>query len=485
MIRFNRKNRLLLALTVILTLAFLGVSTINYLVTRDSVHAEIIRNDLPLTMDNIYSELSAMLTRPLLVSSSMASDTFLKDWVLDGEIDTEKITRYLEQIRNRYDFFTTFFVSAQTLRYYRYNGLHKIISPTDDHDVWFYNFSNSEREYDFDVDTDQGADNLLTIFVNYRVLDSRGRLLGVTGVGLKVDTVANRIAEYQQKYGRIIYLTDRNGVIQVHPDTSRIEKVKLKDMEGIGGQAAAMLEVGEQPENFAFRRQGHDILATVRYIPALDWILYVEQSETTTLITARSNLVRTLIIGGLVSGVVILLTLFTINRYQERIEALVISDELTGTANRRGLERDFTRAFYDRRRNNRPFCLILFDLDGFKKVNDVLGHMAGDRLLIDLAEKLRRNIRPTDTLARWGGDEFVILTAGRLDQVAVLAERVRKEVTETSFGSGNDDPRNGITLSGGISDCRDEDDLDALLLRADQAMYRAKEQGGNRIECNS
>ncbi|MEE4241790.1 MAG: sensor domain-containing diguanylate cyclase [Desulfopila sp.] len=485
MIRIASKNKFLFALAVILAVAFLGVSTINYLVTREAVHAEIIRNDLPLTMDNIYSELTAMMTRPLLVSSSMASDAFLKEWALEGEKDTGKIIRYLEQIRERYDFFTTFFVSATTLRYYRYNGLHKTISPTDDHDVWYYNFLGSALEYDFDVDNDEGANNLLTIFVNYLVSDADGQVLGVTGVGLKVENVAERIARYQEKYGRIIYLTDRTGVVQIHPDTSMVENVRLSDMEGIGEQAEAMLAVGGNPKNFAFRRQGHDILTTVRYIPSLNWFLYVEQSETKTLMTARSNLIRTLLIGGLVSVVVILLTLVTINKYQERIEALAVSDELTGTANRRALEHDFSRAFYERRRNNRSFCLILFDLDGFKKINDVLGHMAGDRLLIELVGKLRACMRPNDTLARWGGDEFVILAAGSIAEVAVLAERVREEVAKAHFGSGGNDPRSGITLSGGISECRDDDDLDSLLLRADKAMYRSKERGGNQVEQSS
>ncbi len=71
-------------------------------------------------MDNIYSELTSEMTRPLLVSSTMASDTFLKDWAVAGEIDPGKVIRYLFQIKEKYGFFTAFYVSAQSKKYYRF-----------------------------------------------------------------------------------------------------------------------------------------------------------------------------------------------------------------------------------------------------------------------------------------------------------------------------------------------------------------------------
>ena len=163
--RLNSRNRLLLALSVILFFSFMGTSLLNYLMTRDSVRAEIIRKDLPLTMDNIYSELTAELMRPLLISSSMASDAFLVDWAKEGEVDVGKIVRYLKQIKNKYDFVTTFFVSTESSVYYRYSGVNKIMSPSDNHDIWFYDFLATGKEYAFDVDTDEAAGNVLTIFI--------------------------------------------------------------------------------------------------------------------------------------------------------------------------------------------------------------------------------------------------------------------------------------------------------------------------------
>ncbi|MGB3210871.1 MAG: sensor domain-containing diguanylate cyclase [Desulforhopalus sp.] len=481
----NARNKLLIALTTILLFSFAGVSFLNYKITRASIHAEIVRNDLPLTMDNIYSELTSELTRPLLVSSSMGSDTFLKDWAQEGEADPDKITRYLAEIKEKYDFFTTFFVSAKTGVYYRFSGIHKIVSPDDAHDVWYYDFLASGKEYTFDVDKDEAADNVLTVFINYKVLDGEGKLLGVTGVGLKVDTVAHCIADYRKKYDRVVYLTDTSGVIQVHPDTTIIEKKRIADMEGIAGHAESILKISTSSANFDFHRGGHQILLTVRYIESLDWFLYVEQNETDALAIARKNFTHTILIGLVVSVMILTLTLVTINRYQDRLEILAVSDELTGTANRRALEAEFQRILYAHSRSGRLFSLLLLDLDGFKKVNDTHGHIVGDNFLIDLVGLIGNGVRPADTFARWGGDEFVILTDSDGEAAVLLAERIRQLVRKNDFverKEKHDDPRNLVTVSIGITVYAKGDNLDAMIYRADQAMYRCKARGGNCVE---
>ena len=483
--RLSARNKLLLALTTILLFSFVGVSFLNYKITRASIHEEIMRNDLPLTMDNIYSELTSELTRPLLVSSSMASDTFLKDWALEGEVESGKIIRYLEEIKEKYGFFTAFFVSATTKVYYRFSGIHKNVSPEDAHDVWYFDFLDSSKEYSFDVDSDEAAGNILTVFINYKVFGQDGKLLGVTGVGLKVENVARRIAEYQEKYDRAVYLTDSRGVIQVHPDTTLIEKKTIAGLEGMADLAQFILVESNDSSNFEFVRDGNQILLTVRYIQSLDWFLYVEQNETKALVIARKNVIHTLLIGFLVSIVIITLTLVTINRYQNRLELLAISDELTGTANRRALESEFQRILYAHSRSGRSFSLILLDLDSFKRVNDTHGHMVGDRFLIDIVRLIESSVRPTDILARWGGDEFVILSDCDSEAAVVLAERIRKMMRVAEFVGPDgkvDDPRNLVTVSIGITVYTKGDDLDAMIYRADQAMYRCKARDGDSVE---
>lgn len=231
--RIQPHYKLPFLLILVLVTGFALISVINYQVTKKSVHRSIIQQDLPLTMDNIYSDLSAELTRPLLVASSMAADTFLKEWVVEGEKDESKIRRYLLEIKEEYDFFSAFFVSTNTLKYYHFNGINKVVSPMDSHDVWYYRFINLNQNYDFEVDVNQASQNTLTIFINYRLEDEKGNLLGITGVGLKVDSVAASIKEYKQRYGRNVYLTNRKGLIQVHRNRSFIQHKTVSQLTGL------------------------------------------------------------------------------------------------------------------------------------------------------------------------------------------------------------------------------------------------------------
>ncbi len=481
----STRNWLLVLIAAILFCSFIGISSINYMITRASVRAEILQNDLPLTMDNIYSELTSEMMRPLLVSSSMATDHFLKDWVSEGERDVDKVLKYLNGIKEKYDFFTTFFVSAHTGIYYRYNGIHKTISPLDSHDVWYYDFTARNQEYGIDVDTDEAAGNILTIFINYKVFDSEGKLLGVTGVGLQVDHVSELIAAYKQKYQRIVYLIDREGKIMVHPEKYYIEKMSIGDMEGIGKITEKILETGNSPESFEFERDRRTVFLTVRFINSFSWFLLVEQDESKALSTARNNFIRTVLLGLVASFFVVLITLGAINRYQEELEALAVTDELTGVANRRSLEKEFEKLVYSYSRSKKTFSLILMDLDRFKNVNDTNGHLAGDNVLRNVAQLIKGNIRPTDTLARWGGDEFAVLCCQETDGVLKMAERIRQAIRMADLGgkgSKLDDPGNLITVSCGVTSFHEGDNLDTMFSRADRALYRCKKGGGNFLE---
>lgn len=481
MIETNPRNKLLAALVGILFIAFIGGSVLNYRLTRNAVHQEILQTDLPLTMDNIYSELSAELVRPILVASSMALDTFLKDWVMDGEQDITRVQKYLLEISEKYNFFSAFFISSLTSNYYHFKGLHKQISPADDHDVWYYRFIASGKEYDLDVDSDEAADNSLTVFINYRVVDNEGRLLGVTGVGVKVESLARLVSSYLDTFNRKVYLADADGVIQVHEDRVLIDSENISDMEGLGEFAEKILSRSAGYENSEYEIGGDKILLNVRYIRKMDWYLFVEQNETASLKTARMNFLRSVSIGLCATIFIILLTLTTLNYYQRRVDELIDSDELTGLGNRRKLEKQFVREAYHHSRDGRCFSLLLIDLDGFKKVNDILGHVEGDRVLRTIATEIKEVIRPTDTFARWGGDEFALLIASGAKDGLKMSERILACVAQIDWPekAGEDDPRFRVTASCGLTEFKDQEELAVLLQRADKALYKCKEQGGN------
>ncbi|MFC6673142.1 GGDEF domain-containing protein [Marinobacterium aestuariivivens] len=172
-------------------------------------------------------------------------------------------------------------------------------------------------------------------------------------------------------------------------------------------------------------------------------------------------------------------------KVRERTEALdhlTKTDPLTELLNRRGmterLEAEISRAG----RNNSRFGIVWLDLDRFKDINDQHGHKRGDEALIKVSRLIRSIIRPYDSAARWGGDEFLMLLQ-QCDGPALelLSERIRAAVATSCHVDGHDGIPVPFSISAGTYLYDDGDDLETILLRADLALYEAKEGGRNRV----
>jgi len=164
----------------------------------------------------------------------------------------------------------------------------------------------------------------------------------------------------------------------------------------------------------------------------------------------------------------------------EETSDLVRHDQLTGVLNRRGLEDMFNKEVARATRHDTALCIALLDIDNFKKLNDSMGHDAGDQALIHLAKVCRDTLRPQDTVARYGGEEFIILLPETLlDDAAHVLTRLQRELTKRFFLHGNEKVL--ITFSAGVTQMTDGDDQGSVVKRADEAMYEAKQTGKNRV----
>jgi len=170
----------------------------------------------------------------------------------------------------------------------------------------------------------------------------------------------------------------------------------------------------------------------------------------------------------------------TMRNELEQVKAMLHQDPLTGTLNRRGLDDAFRQEASRCDRHGARLCVAIIDLDNFKQLNDTLGHQAGDRALVHIANVVTNTLRPSDRVGRFGGEEFVLLLPDtRLSHSAAVMARIQRELAGRQLEEGGE--RICITFSGGIALRNDGESLDDVIARADTGLYQAKAAGKNRV----
>ncbi len=174
------------------------------------------------------------------------------------------------------------------------------------------------------------------------------------------------------------------------------------------------------------------------------------------------------------------ITLVFLYRIGSLRQRYALIDFLTGVSNRRHLYQLFAYEVERAKRYRQPFSIVLFDVDHFKRVNDVHGHLVGDSVLRGLTQLALHVLRNVDDLGRWGGEEFLILLPETgADGAGRLAERLRSAVALHQF-----DEAGPVTASFGVTTYLPDDTLETMLHRADEALYQAKREGRNRVAVN-
>jgi len=366
------------------------------------------------------------------------------------------------------------------------------------------------------------AANNLVVVLSHPIFDDNGRYLGYVGGSLYLrerNILNSLLGEHFYKDGSYLYVVDRNRRLLYHPNSQRVGTV----VEGnaLVDQLATLDSGTRQLTN----SQGVEMLAGYATVPSAGWGVVAQQPLAQT-VTPLSHLILNVIgtsapfalVGSLLLWWLALTIarplwqlaagarsmdragtaerlhrvpawyfeaaelkralLFGLNLLHERIGRLdrdAQTDPLTGLGNRRSLELSLSLLEAE----GRAFAAIVLDIDHFKRVNDSHGHEVGDQALRQLAELMRRCCREGDLLCRTGGEEFLMMLPGAsLEVAAVVAERLRVTVQDTPL-----EPVGAVTISLGVARWDGEAGSEPVetLSRADRALYRAKQEGRNRV----
>nr|WP_314462884.1 sensor domain-containing diguanylate cyclase [uncultured Clostridium sp.] len=440
-------------------------------------HLEHILN---LADKDISNHIEDYMTRPLMVSKTMANDEFLKRWLLQESVNIgddaylEQLYSYLRAYQKKYGYTTVFCISAQTQNYYYQNGLNKMFTNHNGQDDWYYNFIESGHEYDVEVGINETDDENITIFINFRVVGRDGKLLGVIGVGLEMETFDDLIYTYEKDYDLSVYIInalESQAFIDGENDIF-ISKGELQKRIGISKNI--QLNRSEISEMQWHTFNGERKCLITKYEKNLGWYIVLEK-DTNSISNVFQDRVKSNVAFMLAAlAVCILVSTFVFINYNQRIIKMENIDELTGLLNRKQFSKLYLT--FLRKNRKRKKTLFMFDIDHFKEINDTYGHMLGNAVLAMVGEDLRNAVKPYGIAARWGGDEFFgILLAGPDEAKQIISSFMDVLRSEEKEGCYH------VTISVGISEVDEELSMEQMVKRVDEALYRSKENGRNQI----
>ncbi|MCG3714830.1 sensor domain-containing diguanylate cyclase, partial [Aliarcobacter butzleri] len=422
------KYKVVVLITILLIFFSILLSVVNYIVSLNNAQNQLKEQALPLSLDNIYTDIQKNIIQPYLVSSMMANDTFVQEWLTNDEENNQRIERYLEAIKNKYDMFNTFLVSDKTKNYYTQSGFVEKVDENNPTDKWYFNFKNTQNKHEINLDFNEHLSNNLIMFINYKIFDKEYHFLGATGVAIKISYIDDLLKSFRSKHKFIVTFFNEDGKV-VLSERQINNKTNLDEYEGLKEYKDLILS--KKANTIEYSNKGNSYILNTKYIPELDLYLTIQANLSDFTKDAHHIFYLNLVGSVLVTFIISIFIFLIIKNYSKKIEYLLAYDTLTNIPNRRDFEERFKNQVLLKRRKEAEISVIFLDVDNFKRINDELGHQKGDLVLKRVANILSSGIRETDLLARWGGEEFIIaLIDSSLENSKIVCENLRKAIEE-------------------------------------------------------
>lgn len=278
-----------IVVSVILIIGFLLTSMFSYQANYKASFKNIEQVS-SLTSEGIYYQMRSLFAKPVNISLTMAHDSLLIDHLSDEKKNVndkayEKRTKnYLNAYKKKYGYDSVFLVSADTKRYYNFNGLDRVLTEDNPENKWYYNVLSNKDEYTIQVDNDEvkGADNKITVFINCKIKDNKGKVIGVVGVGLRVDSLKQMLRKYEKDSNVEASFIDNDGFIQVSNYYTGYQKADWFKVCGNEKVKKDILSWKKDNEDMSIwtektkNEDGKSYIVT-RYIPELSWHLVVQR----------------------------------------------------------------------------------------------------------------------------------------------------------------------------------------------------------------
>lgn len=333
---------------IILIIGFILVSVVGYF-SNTGMQKRDMEHVSTLTSESIYYQIESFFSEPVNVSLTMANDTLLKRFLAeeekrmdDGEY-LKQLQGYLNAYKEQYGYDSVFLVSTHTGRYYHFNGLNRILEPGNPENVWYYTFLEENDEYSLNVDNDEAAKDDITVFVNCKIVDDSGHIIGVVGVGMRVQNLQQLLQSYDRQYNIKAMLADEAGILQLSSEETGESRMNLFENPSYVEDAAKILTSRTERNTFWHKTESGERFIVAKYVPTLGWHLIIENNTD----EIKRQFERQFVIGLLITIVIIMSILYLINHiilsYNDKLIKLTLSQEMEY----RGLLQEATKGLYE------------------------------------------------------------------------------------------------------------------------------------------
>lgn len=316
----------------IILVGFAITSVISYQSNRG-----IFRRDVEqvsnLTSQGIFYQIESIFTKPLNISLTMANDSLLKNFLSEEEqrqddaAFLEDMRAYLLAYKEKYDYDSVFLVSTQTSRYYHFNGIDRMITPDNPENVWYYAFLEDAADYSLNIDNDEAANNEVTIFINCKIKGQDGNVMGVVGVGFRVDYLQALLKEYEGTYDVEALLVDGQGTIEISTDRTGYQAANLFDACGYAQFKEQILSNQDSAEAFWYSSGKDNGYLVAQYVPNLDWHLIIDYDTAALHAQLNQQLIGSVAVVTAIIAFVLITITGIIRKYNAQIVQLTVAQE--------------------------------------------------------------------------------------------------------------------------------------------------------------
>lgn len=465
----NRK-KIILAIVSVTIILSMGVSMTVSMISISKLQEQNDQHEAEIFIDQVREELTAAFDEPIVVGASMnntfTSKLISKESSYSQDEFASILSGYLSQIVDRFGYSTAYMIPADSKSCYTEKGFARTIDPDSHEDAWYKTLLNSRDTYIVNIDNDPFNNNRLTIYVNYKMRDADGRLIGVCGVGKGIADIRkilnnNSLSDYIQ-----IRLISSNKVVKVSSEEAETDK---KAYEGF----CRMIDAYDNSDHkgYVFKDGKGSSYAICCYVEELDWFLVISNTYKGSVF--KSKLMSNTLVAGVVTLAVLLIL---INRFISRREDEIVAernnsetDVMTGLKNRRAFENCAEELRSKGVLHN--VVVAIMDINGLKEINDSVGHDCGDDIIRAAGKLITKHFSSKGEVYRLGGDEFAFIANEHIRGIDSLVEDFKRNVDEYNRKNNSN-----ISISIGIAgtDRNSDCDFNDLYKRADRKMYADK-----------